>query len=87
MLPNVLSRLVGERTACQKICPTDRIWSFVSLVEGSAVPGVLERSGLRDNGAGSTCTSIFEVWSPGVPAQVVPEASPRFVRGGVGVLG
>ena len=49
MLPDILSQLVEEQVAYQKICLTDRIWSFVPLVEGFVVPGVLERSDLGDN--------------------------------------
>ena len=87
MLPDILSRLVGERAACQKICLTDRIWSFVPLVEGSTGPGVLERSGLMCNQAGITGVGVPEVGSPGVPARAILRASPWFVLGESGVLG
>ena len=86
-LPDVLSRLVGEPAACQKIRLSDWMWSFVPVVEGSAVLEVLERFGLGSNRAGSAGAGVFEVWSPGVPAQAVFGALPRFVRGGMGVLG
>ena len=87
ILLDTLSQSVGEQAACQKICLTNWIWSFVPLVEGSAVPEVLERSGIGSNRAGSVGVGISEVWSPGVPAQAIFGASPRFVRGDVGVLG
>ena len=68
MLPNILSRLVGEQAACQKIYLTNRIWSFVPLVEGSTMLEVLERSGIGSNRVRTIGASIFEVWSPDAPA-------------------
>ena len=87
MLPDVLSWIVEEQEACQKICLPNWIWSFVPLVEGSVVPEVLERSGIGSNRAGSAGAGVSEVWSSVVPTQAVFGTSPRFVRGGVGVPG
>ena len=51
------------------------------------MPEVLERFGIKSNQAGSVDAGVSEVWSLGVPMQAIFRASPRFVQGGVGVLG
>ena len=76
MLPDALLQLVEEQTACQKICLTNWIWSFIPLVEGSMVSEVLERSGIVCNQAGIIGVGIFEVWSSSVPMQAIFGVSP-----------